>query len=300
MDDEKEDAIVQVEKEQGTPSQLLAMAVEKGASIETLEKLMALQERFEANEARKAYHKAMAAFKADPPTIVKSKAVNFATKAGGRTSYRHADLAEAVNAIGEALSKHGLSAAWKTEQKAETNNVTVTCEITHVLGHSESTPLTAPPDTSGTKNSIQAIASTVTYLERYTLLAITGLAAGETDDDGLATGKATEAPSKTSTVKKAEGKKEEKAEPEIPVQQTLIDELTAYCNGDKDRMKVVLKEISYFKGNDGKEKFLTSLDKVSERWAKTSLDKLRALVKKEKEESEKEALAENTDLDGVC
>lgn len=170
-------------KEQA-PAHLLALAVEKGATIETLEKLMALQERHEANNARKAYHSAMTAFKAAPPTILKSKVVNFDTKTGGRTSYKHADLAEAAAVIGESLSKHGLSAAWRTEQGPDGKGVTVTCAITHILGHTEKTSLTAAPDTSGTKNSIQAIASTVTYLERYTLLALTGLAARDMDADG--------------------------------------------------------------------------------------------------------------------
>ena len=60
----------------------------------------------------------------------------------------------------------------------------VTCKITHVKGHSEETTLSAPSDTSGSKNAIQAIGSTITYLERYTLLALTGLATSEMDDDG--------------------------------------------------------------------------------------------------------------------
>ena len=51
------------------------------------------------------------------------------------------------------------------------------------MGHSESTTLEAAADQSGGKNAIQAIGSTVTYLERYTLLALTGLATHE-DDDG--------------------------------------------------------------------------------------------------------------------
>ena len=36
---------------------------------------------------------------------------------------------------------------------------------------------------SGSKNSIQAVGSTVTYLQRYTLLAVTGLAAKGQDSD---------------------------------------------------------------------------------------------------------------------
>jgi hypothetical protein len=52
------------------------------------------------------------------------------------------------------------------------------------MGHSEETTLKAIPDTSGSKNSIQAIGSTVTYLERYTLLAAMGMAAAGMDNDG--------------------------------------------------------------------------------------------------------------------
>lgn len=168
-----------------TPARLLTLAIEKGASIEMMEKLLTLQERHEANEARKAYHVAMAAFKANPPTIIKNKVVDFKTEKG-RTSYKHADLAEAAALIGQALSKHGLSAAWRTEQAGSA--ITVICEITHILGHSEKTSLTAPPDNSGSKNAIQAVASTVSYLQRYTLLALTGLAAQDQDDDGVKAG----------------------------------------------------------------------------------------------------------------
>ena len=157
---------------------LLEIAIEKGAPIETLEKLMALQERHEKNEAKKAFHVAMAKFKLDPPKIERTKKVDY-----GQTHYRHADLAKIASLIGEALSKNDLSAAWRTE-KEDGKSITVTCVITHVLGHSESTSLTAPHDTSGSKNAIQAMGSTISYLQRYTILSLTGLAAGDMDDDG--------------------------------------------------------------------------------------------------------------------
>ena len=50
--------------------------------------------------------------------------------------------------------------------------------ISHVI------TMAAGPDGSGGKNAIQAIGSTVSYLERYTLLAATGLATEDQDDDG--------------------------------------------------------------------------------------------------------------------
>ena len=44
--------------------------------------------------------------------------------------------------------------------------------------------MTAPADTSGSKNAIQARGSTVTYLQRYTLLGALGLVTGDEDTDG--------------------------------------------------------------------------------------------------------------------
>lgn len=160
-----------------TPNTLLRLAVEQGADLERLEKLMELQQRWEANEARKAWVAAMNAFKANPPVLTKNRRVQF-----GNTVYNHASLDEAVRVITEGLSAHGLSHRWTVEQ-LDGGMVRVTCVITHEMGHSESTSMQAGADSSGSKNSIQAIGSTVTYLERYTLLAATGLAAKGMDDD---------------------------------------------------------------------------------------------------------------------
>lgn len=156
-----------------TPLTLIQQAIAGDASIEKMEQLLSLQLRWEENEARKAYNQAMSNFRAECPTIDRARK-------GHNTKY--AGLAESIEAIRGLLTKHGLSHQWKTAQ--EGNQVTVTCNVTHILGHSESTSLTAAPDTSGSKNNIQAIGSTVSYLQRYTLFAILGLSSREMDDDG--------------------------------------------------------------------------------------------------------------------
>ena len=178
-----------VTAEVATPSALLAIAVQQGADMAKLEKLMDLQERWEKNEARKAFTKAMAAFKANPPVIVKDKTVIIKHKdGGGTTEYDHASIGNVVGAITKGLGEHGLSHRWQVTQDIKEGGggrITVTCFITHEMGHTEEVSMSGPPDTSGSKNNIQAIASTVTYLERYTLLAATGLATNEMpDDDG--------------------------------------------------------------------------------------------------------------------
>jgi len=159
---------------------MVLIAMQKGYDPAFIEKMMDLSERNEKNIARQAYHKAMAAFKANPPEIEKDKKVGFDTQKG-RTEYSHASLANVCNKINGALSKHGLSASWRTEQNE--GIITVTCTITHELGHSESTSLMGAPDLSGNKNAIQAVGSTISYLERYTILALTGLATSDMDDD---------------------------------------------------------------------------------------------------------------------
>lgn len=76
-----------------TPMQLLQIATEKGADVAQLERLMDLQLKWEANEARKAFVEAKAAFYKDAPEITKNKHVGFTSRrTGGDTDYWHATL----------------------------------------------------------------------------------------------------------------------------------------------------------------------------------------------------------------
>lgn len=169
-------------QQQATPMRLIEMAVSQNADVDKLEKLFQLQLAWEKNEANKAFVTALNAFKADPPKITKNKEVDFSS-AKGRTHYKHATLDQVSGVIGEALAKVGISHRWETEQM-EGGLIKVTCILTHALGHSERVWLQASRDETGNKNNIQAVGSTVTYLQRYTLLAATGMAVQDQDDDG--------------------------------------------------------------------------------------------------------------------
>ena len=164
-----------------TPMDMMERAISTGAGIEVLTQLMALNERYEASQARKAFDEAMAAAKAEIPIIAKSRTVDF-TSSKGRTHYRYEDLAEVARTVNPILSRHGLSYRFRTTSLPN-EPVTVTCIVSHRLGYSEENTLTAGRDDSGNKNSIQAVGSTLTYLQRMTLKAALGLAASE-DDDG--------------------------------------------------------------------------------------------------------------------
>lgn len=164
-----------------SPASMMIAAFKEGIPLDQIEKMMDLQERWEAGEAKKAFTAAMTAFKAEPITILKRKHVSFDTSKGN-TSYSHAELSDVTDAIGPALAKHDLTYDWEVRQDG--GLITVDCVLTHVRGHSKKVTLSGSPDATGGKNSIQAAASTVTYLERYTLLAVTGMSTKGMDDDG--------------------------------------------------------------------------------------------------------------------
>lgn len=160
----------------GGPLAMAMQAMKAGMSIADMRGMLDLQKDWEANEARKAYVQAMSEFKQNPPEILKRKEVAFSG-----TQYMHATLGDVTQAIMQALAQHGISHRWDTVQS--NGQLTVTCILTHKMGHSESTTLEGAPDDSGKKNRIQQMASTVTYLQRYTLLAATGLATKDMEDD---------------------------------------------------------------------------------------------------------------------
>jgi hypothetical protein len=160
-----------------TPMSILEIAVSQGADMEKLTKLMELQARWEAIQARKAYVQAMSEFKNEPIVITKDKE----NKQYGSW---YSSIGNLVNTVTPFLSKHGLSAEWELDQS---EGIRVGCKITHSLGHSGETKwMKVPPDTSGAKNPLQQIKSAVTYAKISTFEMATGLASteGNLDDDG--------------------------------------------------------------------------------------------------------------------
>lgn len=158
-----------------TPMEMLATALERGVDPDTLGKLMALQERWEANQGKKAFNSAIADAKAAIAPVVRN--------AKGHNG-QYADFSAYATAIDATLAKHGLNYRFRTTQ---TDRITVTCILSHRDGYSEENSLSGSPDTSGSKNSIQAIGSTQTYLMRYTLIGALGLSSTK-DDNGAAAG----------------------------------------------------------------------------------------------------------------
>ncbi len=165
------------------PQLLLAKAVEGNASIETLERLVALAKDVREVQAREAWHEAMAEFQRRCPAIKKSKTAEIIT-ARGSYSYNYAPLDQIMETVRPLLGELGLSVFWSS--RVEPQRVVVFCRIAHVLGHSENSgEISMPiPDASerGGGNPAQRVGSALTYARRYSLLQVTGLSPEDDDD----------------------------------------------------------------------------------------------------------------------
>jgi hypothetical protein len=150
----------------------MEIALNANADVDKLEKLMAMQERWDANNAKKLYFEALTNFQNKAPAIKKSKQAH---------NYKYAPLGDIIAQIKDALHACGL--AYRFEQ-VHGDHIEVICVVTHIGGHSERTAMKADADSSGSKNIIQAAGSTVTYLQRYTLIGALGISTADEDMDG--------------------------------------------------------------------------------------------------------------------
>lgn len=162
---------------------VLRLAVERGADVATLERLVALQERIVAQRAAAEFASAMAAFQAECPPVRKSSTAKIVTKGGGQYSYKYAELDEIAEHIRPHIGRHGLSYSFDCEHKD--GMVSVTCTVRHVGGHSQTARFAAPVDREARMNATQQVGAALTYGKRQALVQALGLTTGDRDTDAV-------------------------------------------------------------------------------------------------------------------
>lgn len=153
------------------------LARDPNVDVEKFERLMAMQERILAYNAKSEYYAAFALMQGELPTVEEHGLTN-----NGRYAL-HEDIVEAVRPV---LKKHGFMLTHRTHFPDATT-VRVVGILAHKGGHAEETEFLSKADTSGNKNAIQALGSAQSYGQRYTSRALLNLASRVSDDDGEAT-----------------------------------------------------------------------------------------------------------------
>lgn len=170
------------------PSNLLEVIARAVANplvdVEKMEKLLAMQERVVADQRKTAYFAAMARIAPLLPEIDKNGRVAFEGKGGNPgMDRRYARLEDIDRAIRPIISAEGLSLSFDT-QPGEGGKIRVIGRLAHRDGHSETKQLDLPHDSSGAKNGIQAVGSTVSYGRRMIAKMFFNLMERGEDTDG--------------------------------------------------------------------------------------------------------------------
>lgn len=164
-----------------SPDRLIELAITQNADVDKLGKLMDLKDRWDAKQAKAQFDAALSQFQSLCPVLKKTKEIAYNT-----TKYSYAPLSSIKEQIQEFLTTCKLSYRWEFKDNGE--SIEVTCILSHVSGHSEKTSMSARADSSGSKNEIQQRGSTVTYMQRYTLIGSLGITSADSDDDGHSSG----------------------------------------------------------------------------------------------------------------
>ena len=147
------------------------------ADMDKLDKMLDMQERILNRNAKQAFTADLAAMQAELPLVGKS--------GEGHNKAKYARLEDINEAIRPTLQKYGFAVTFRTKQADKT--LTVTAILSHRMGHSEETDLILPLDTSGSKNAVQAVGSTISYGKRYALCLLLNISTGDDTDGNMPT-----------------------------------------------------------------------------------------------------------------
>jgi KaiC/GvpD/RAD55 family RecA-like ATPase len=160
----------------------MSQAIDKGVSVEIIERLLAIWEKIRAQAARKAYFDSLREFQAECPIIEKDTKVY---DKYGNLRYKYAKLEKIISIVGKLLSANGFSYSVKPIQKD--NRFTAVIVSTHKDGHTEETPFEVPINDASYMTAPQKVGEARTYALRGAFIAAYGImtADGDTDADDL-------------------------------------------------------------------------------------------------------------------
>lgn len=163
------------------PAANLALVIERLAAnpsvdVAKLEKIIELQERVLASQAKSAFAAAFSKMQGELPPIENRKKTN---------TGKYAPLEDIVEVVRPILSKWGFALSHRCEWPPTTPpKIRVIGILTHEAGHERESIFEAEADESGSKNDIQGLGSSNAYGRRYTTKDLLGVVTRNEDTDG--------------------------------------------------------------------------------------------------------------------
>ena len=165
-----------------TESQATAMmqiisraAADPACDLDKMERLLSMKERIDKEENSRQFNADMASMQIEMPSVAER---------GTGHNIKYATFEDINDVAKPIMSKYGFAVSFKV---VETDRgVRVTGLLLHRSGHREETEMTFPSDTSGSKNAVQALGSSISYAKRYIMSAMLNITTRGEDDNGFA------------------------------------------------------------------------------------------------------------------
>ncbi len=169
-----------VKKQDRTPEGFIGQAIDKGLSVEAIEKLIMMRRELKQEYAKEQYTKAMAAFQAKCPVIEKAK--DGGKTKTGQVAYRYSPLDQIRKETKDLIKKYGFSFSFKTGRVE--NRVMARCIVSHEDGHTDFALVDLPLTTgTGVMSTTQVEAATMSFAKRYAYCDAFGIVTGGEDDE---------------------------------------------------------------------------------------------------------------------
>jgi hypothetical protein len=159
------------------------LAANPNVDVVKLEKIIELQERILAHNAKAEFDAAFSEMQGEIPIITEDGRI----VVNGQLRSKYAKNEDIQRIVKPILKQYGFALRFRNE--VDGNRLKVVGILSHRSGHSEQDEFVTAPDDSGSKNSIQAIGSARAYGQRYTTISLLNIATEGTDDDGRRAGK---------------------------------------------------------------------------------------------------------------
>ena len=172
----KENSNLPVENQATAMMQIISRAAaDPACDLDKMERLLSMKERIDKEENSRQFNADMDSMQIEMPSVAER---------GTGHNIKYATFEDINDVAKPIMSKYGFAVSFKV---VETDRgVRVTGLLLHRSGHREETEMTFPSDTSGSKNAVQALGSSISYAKRYIMSAMLNITTRGEDDNGFA------------------------------------------------------------------------------------------------------------------
>lgn len=154
------------------------VAADPSVDAEKMQRLLDMQERMVAQQARIAFAQAMSRLQPQLPQITKDGRVLSKDRT---VRSKYAKFESIDRAIRPLYTAEGFAITYSTELRDGKLHVTAT--VRHSMGHQESVTVPIPLDSSEYRTAAQNMGSTISYGKRYALCLALNIVTTDEDDD---------------------------------------------------------------------------------------------------------------------